>query len=463
MGKIPSSFRSLTSTQLIKKPPAPPPSPPPPPPRNSQNRISPKPPPHTTTTATTPSRRNPFKSPDLSSAKSLFNSIASTSKLPLDLKFHNSVLQSYASIATVDDAVNLFHHILKSHPSFSPEPSTFNILLSHACRAPDSPLSNVHRVLNLMVNSGLAPNNVTTDIAARSLCESDRIADAKDLVIEISEKHSPPDMFTYNYLLKQLCKYESLTLVYEFRDKMKESFNVKPDLVSYTIMIDHVCNSKNLREAMKLVSDLGADGFKLDCFVYNTIMKGFCTLSKGSEAVGVFKRMKEDGVEPDRITYNTLIFGLSKSGRIEEARKYLETMDEAGYEPDAVAYTALMNGMCRKGASLGALGLLEEMEARGCAPNDCTYNTLLYGLCKARLMDKGIEFYEMMRSKGLKLESYAYATLVRGLVRSGKVAEAYEVFDYAVGSKSLTDASAYATLETTLKWLKKAKEQGLAD
>ncbi|CAF2038322.1 BnaA09g09230D [Brassica napus] len=456
MGKIPSSFRSLTSTQLIKKPT------PPPPPRNSQNRItgthhdSPKPP-HTTHS------RNPFKSPNLSSAKSLFNSIAATSKTPLDTKFHNSVLQSYASIASVDDAVNLFHHILKSQPTFSPEPSTFNILLSHACRSPDSPLSNVHRVLNLMVNSGVAPNNVTTDIAARSLCESDRITDAKDLVMELSEKHSPPDMFTYNYLLKQLCKYESLNAVYEFRDKMKESFNVKPDLVSYTILIDHVCNSKNLREAMKLVSDLGVDGFKPDCFVYNTIMKGFCTLSKGSEAVGVFKKMKEDGVEPDRITYNTLIFGLSKSGRIEEARKYLQTMDEAGYEPDAVAYTALMNGMCRKGASLGALSLLEEMEARGCAPNDVTYNTLLYGLCKGRLMEKGIEFYEMMRSKGLKLESYAYATLVRALVRSGKVAEAYEVFDYAVESKSLSDASAYATLETSLKWVKKAKEQGLAD
>ncbi|KAG2277870.1 hypothetical protein Bca52824_060425 [Brassica carinata] len=302
-----------------------------------------------------------------------------------------------------------------------------------------------------MVNSGVEPNNVTTDIAARSLCESDRVSDAKDLVMELSEKHSPPDMFTYNYLLKQLCKFESLNAVYEFRDKMKKSFNVKPDLVSYTILIDHVCNSKNLREAMKLVSDLGADGFKPDCFVYNTIMKGFCTLSKGSEAVGVFKKMKEEGVEPDRITYNTLIFGLSKSGRIEEARKYLQVMDEAGYEPDAVAYGADEWDLVRRDGS-------ERVRS-----NDCTYNTLLYGLCKARLMDRGIEFYEMMKSKGLKLESYAYATLLRALARSGKVAEAYEVFDYAVGSKSLSDASAYTTLETTMKWLKKAKEQGLAD
>ncbi|AEC06664.1 unnamed protein product [Arabidopsis thaliana] len=461
MGKVPSSFRSMPANLLVRKTTPSPPAPP----RDFRNRTavggdSAKLP-QNTQAPREPSLRNPFKSPNLSDAKSLFNSIAATSRIPLDLKFHNSVLQSYGSIAVVNDTVKLFQHILKSQPNFRPGRSTFLILLSHACRAPDSSISNVHRVLNLMVNNGLEPDQVTTDIAVRSLCETGRVDEAKDLMKELTEKHSPPDTYTYNFLLKHLCKCKDLHVVYEFVDEMRDDFDVKPDLVSFTILIDNVCNSKNLREAMYLVSKLGNAGFKPDCFLYNTIMKGFCTLSKGSEAVGVYKKMKEEGVEPDQITYNTLIFGLSKAGRVEEARMYLKTMVDAGYEPDTATYTSLMNGMCRKGESLGALSLLEEMEARGCAPNDCTYNTLLHGLCKARLMDKGMELYEMMKSSGVKLESNGYATLVRSLVKSGKVAEAYEVFDYAVDSKSLSDASAYSTLETTLKWLKKAKEQGL--
>ncbi|CAN8270882.1 unnamed protein product [Cochlearia groenlandica] len=460
MGKIPSSFRSMTSTQLIRKPVASAASLPSPP-CNHRNRIAvnlPQDP--------IPSRPNPFKSPDLSDAKRLFNSIAATSRIPLDLTFHNSVLQSYASVAAVDDTVKFFQHIVKSQPDFSPESSTFNILLSHACRdqnrnSSSSSLSSVHRVLNLMVNHGIEPNHVTTDIAVRSLCESGRIVEAKDLMKELSEKHSVPDTFTYNFLLKHLCKCGSLSVVYNFIDEMRDKFSVKPDLVSYTILIDNVCNSRNLREATRLVSALGDAGFKPDCFVYNTIMKGYCTLSKGSEAIGVYRKMKEEGVEPDLVTYNTLIFGLSKSGRVEEARKYLETMVDEGYEPDAVTYTSLMNGMCRKGDALGALGLLEEMESKGCAPNACTYNTLLFGLCKDRLLEKGVEVYELMKSQGVKLETEAYAALVRILVRSGKVAEAYEVFDYAVDSKSLSDVYAYSTLEVSLKWLKNAKEQGL--
>ncbi|KAH0971007.1 hypothetical protein GBA52_023163 [Prunus armeniaca] len=115
-----------------------------------------------------------------------------------------------------------------------------------------------------------------------------------------------------------------------------------------------------------------------------------------------------------------------------------------------------------KGDVLGALGLLEEMQEKGCEPNVCTYNTLLHGLCKAKLLEKGLDLYGVMKECGMKLDTASYATLVRALCREGRVADAYEVFDYAVESKSVTDVAAYTTLEGTLKWLKKAREQGLA-
>lgn len=50
----------------------------------------------------------------------------------------------------------------------------------------------------------------------------------------------------------------------------------------------------------------------------------------------------------------------------------------------------------------------------------------------------------------------------RALCRSGRISEAYRVFDYAVESKSMTDVAAYSTLESTLKSLKKAREQSHA-
>ncbi|XP_003635566.3 pentatricopeptide repeat-containing protein At2g17670 [Vitis vinifera] len=471
MGKIPPSFRTSTVpvTTLLKNPPAVLP-------KQSTVLETPQKPHHFPKKRPQPSgktkkTRTPiedpkspviFNSPNLLDAKKLFASITTTSTTPLDFRFHNALLQSYSSISTVNDSISFLRHMIKSQPSFSPERSTYHILLSQSCKSPNSDLSAVHQTLNLMVTHGFPPDRVTTDIAVRSLCSAGREEHAIELVKELSLKHSPPDSFTYNFIIRHLCKTRALSTVYNFIDELQNSFQLKPDLVTYTILIDNVCNGKNLREATRLLEVLGEAGFKPDCYVYNTIMKGYCILDKGSEAIGVYKKMKEEGVEPDLVTYNTLIFGLSKSGRVKEARKFLDIMAEMGHFPDAVTYTSLMNGLCREGNALGALALLEEMEAKGCSPNSCTYNTLLHGLCKLRMLERGIELYGVMKSGGMKLEKASYATFVRALCKEGRVAEAYEAFDYVVESKSFDDVTAYSTLENSLKWLRKAREQGLA-
>ncbi|KAI9165855.1 hypothetical protein LWI28_021837 [Acer negundo] len=469
MGKIPSSFRPAISSNSLLKTQNPTTSTtttqPQNPPRHFNNKNKNKKP-TSKKTDFDGTKKLPvlFNSPDLSEAKKVFNSIVTTNQTqtPLDRSFYNSVLQSYTSISTVDNSISLLNHMIKKAPAFSPDRSTYHILLSQSCKVPESDISSVQKTLNFMVNNGFEPNPGTTDIAVRSLCSVDRVDDAVELVKEMCLKKCPPDVYTYNFLIKCLCKCRALSTVYSFIDGMRASFDMNPNLITYTILIDNVCNAKNLREAMRLVSVLNESGFKPDCFVYNTIMKGYCTLSKGSEVIGVYKKMKEEGVEPDLVTYNTLIFGLSKSGRVSEAKKFLKVMVEAGHFPDAITYTSLMNGMCREGEVESALALLEEMEAKGCSPNSCTYNTLLHGLCKSRLLEKGIELYGAMKEAGMKLETACYATFVRALCRVGRVAEAYEIFDYAVESKSLTDVAAYTTLESTLKWLKKAKEQGHA-
>ncbi|XP_024185427.2 pentatricopeptide repeat-containing protein At2g17670 [Rosa chinensis] len=459
MGKMTPSVRSLVSTSLIRKPPSLSPNQSPShKPHNSQTHLTRKTPPQNSGKTQLQTRtKNPFTSPNLSDAKRVFNSIATATKTPLDLRVHNALLQSYAAISTVNDSIALFNHMIKTQPAFSPDRSTYHILLAQSCTVPDQTLQSVHQVLNFMLNNGFHPDKVTTDIAVRSLCLAGHVDEAVQVMKQMSLKNAVPDTYTYNFLVKCLCKSRVLSTVKEFIDDMRKSFDLKPDLVTYTIMIDNVANSKNLREASRLVKELDKEGFKPDCYVYNTIMKGYCMLSKGNEVVQVLKDMQENGVEPDLVTYNTLIFGLSKCGRVMEAKNYLRIMVDMGHFPNEVTYTSLMNGLCRKGDALGAVALLEEMQAQGCSPNECTYNTLLHGLCKGRLLEKGLELYGLMKKDGMKLDTASYSTLVRTLCRAGRVADAYGVFDYAVESKSLTNVSAYLTLESTVKQLKKAR------
>ncbi|XP_006340813.1 pentatricopeptide repeat-containing protein At2g17670 [Solanum tuberosum] len=465
MGKLPPSLRSANfAVNTLIKTPSPSPSPPPTSkphyyPKKSQ---TPKKKLTSNTEPQLPSSIVAFDSTSLSDAKTLFNSLISNSRNPTsDNKFYNAVLQSFSSNSTLQDSIFFLNHVIKVHPPFSPDRFTYHVLLIQSCKSVDLSLSPVHQVLNLMTTNGFPPNKVSTDIAVRTLCSSGHEEQAIELVKELSSKDSPPDTYTYNFIVRHLCKNRPLSTMNNFIKEMREGFDIKPDLVTYTIMIDNVCNSKNLREATRLLGVLSEEGYKPDCYVYNTIMKGYCMLSQGGEVLGVYKKMQEEGVKPDLVTYNTLIYGLSKSGRVKDAKKFLNVMMEEGHVPDAVTYTSLMNGMCREADPLGAVALLEKMEARGCAPNSCTYNTLLHGLCKGRLLDKGMKLYDVMKQNSTKLETGSYGTFLRALCRNGRVAEAYDVFDYAIESKSLTDVAAYTTLESTLKWLKKAREQGL--
>lgn len=392
-----------------------------------------------------------FLSPALSEATSVVDSIAADFSHSAD---PHSLIQSFCNVgASPADSLALLRHLSLRFPSFSPNRSTYHILLVHSCLQPTvGDISPILNFLDLMSSFGFPPDSSSADLAVRALCSASREDDAADLLLRNLSLR--PDPFTYNFLVGRLAKTRSLSTVYSFVDELRSNANILPDRITYTILIDSVCSSRNLREATRLLGILKHSGIKPDCYLYNNIMKAYCMLDQCGEVMEVYNKLRDEGIEPDLVTYNTLVYGLSKAGMVDQAKKFLNVMASTGYFPDIATYTSLISGMCRKGDSLGALGLLTEMEEKGCSPNEFTYNTLLMGLCKAGSLDKGLELYRVMTDGGMKLENPTYATFLRTLCRANKIGEAYGVFDYARESKSLADDVAYSALENSLKRIK---------
>ncbi|KAG0453894.1 hypothetical protein HPP92_025198 [Vanilla planifolia] len=469
MGKIPPAMRSAPLPISLLKPR---PSPPPRTPSSSSNLLEiPKPRvplykgpakkkkttkdlKRTVPGPSIPSPPQLFNSPDVSEAKAVVDAISSASSASVNPV---ALLQSFCNAgASPADSFSFLRHLSLRFPSFTPDRSAYHILLIHSCLQPTlGDISSINASLDLMSSSGFPPDSSSADLAVRALCSASREDDATELLLRNLSVR--PDPFTYNFLVRRLAKTRSLSTVYAFVDELRSVANIQPDRITYTILIDSVCNSRNLREATRLLGILKHSGIKPDCYLYNNIMKAYCMLDQCGEVMEVYNKMKDEGIEPDLVTYNTLIFGLSKTGLVDQAKKFLNIMTNTGYFPDIATYTSLISGMCRKGDTLGAQKLLGEMEQRGCSPNECTYNALLMGLCKAGSLDKGMELYRLMINGGMKLENPAYATFLRHLCRANKIAEAYEVFDYARESKSLTDDVAYSALENSLKAVKKLR------
>ncbi|KAM1735557.1 hypothetical protein ACFX15_013447 [Malus domestica] len=153
-----------------------------------------------------------------------------------------------------------------------------------------------------------------------------------------------------------------------YRRKLKEG--ISPNSVSYTILINGMCQDGKVAEA---------------CGIFGQILKCGSVPSietiegRLRDAVKVYIQMGVYNMKPDLVTYTVLI-----KGKMEDAMLMINTMLEKGPEPNVVAYSCLIDGYFKSENTKGALELLEEM-LKSVSPNIVSYSILIDGLCKRGL------------------------------------------------------------------------------
>ncbi|KAK8956974.1 hypothetical protein KSP39_PZI000425 [Platanthera zijinensis] len=154
--------------------------------------------------------------------------------------------------------------------------------------------------------------------------------------------------------------------------EMKD-FNLWPDVVCYTIVMDSLVTVNCPEQAM--------DVFKEMIFVAIVPDTACCT-------VLVILWKKNCSCFPDTLTYATLIVGLCWDSRVEEAFGVLDYMLEDGCLPNVYTYTPIVNAYCSMGKLCQAKDLVKTMENTSCLPNNVTYNALIKAFCKIGAFDE---------------------------------------------------------------------------
>jgi len=69
------------------------------------------------------------------------------------------------------------------------------------------------------------------------------------------------------------------------------------------------CKEGILYQAVKLVNEMLAKGYRLNSYTYSTIVNSLCKVGKITEADGLLGKMKSVGCVPDVVAYNSLMNG----------------------------------------------------------------------------------------------------------------------------------------------------------
>jgi pentatricopeptide repeat protein len=96
--------------------------------------------------------------------------------------------------------------------------------------------------------------------------------------------------------------------------------------------------------AMQVVLDMEANNVKPNVVTYSTLMDGYSKMEKYEEALKLREKMKSLVIQMARIYYNTLLALYVKIGKSEQIAAACEEMEKFGIEKDTVTYNSLING-----------------------------------------------------------------------------------------------------------------------
>ena len=137
---------------------------------------------------------------------------------------------------------------------------------------------------------------------------------------------------------------------------------------------------------------------------YTTLIDGLCNDGRPDDALVLWNEMGKKGCAPNKVSFMALIHGLCKCGRPDTALVYLHEMQEKEMEPDTFVYVALISSfLCNLNLPL-AFEILEEMAGKGNFPDPLDKNCLI------------------VRDAVLKLsEDARTSSRVRNLIEEGRI------------------------------------------
>ncbi|OWM74818.1 hypothetical protein CDL15_Pgr004585 [Punica granatum] len=243
---------------------------------------------------------------------------------------------------------------------------------------------------------------------------------------------SVPGLTACNELLGALKKADMRA---EFRDlfcKLREKDWFELDTVGYNICIHGFGCWGDLTTSLKLFEEMKAKSLKSGSFgpdlcTYNSLIQVLCLSAKVKDALTVYEEMKGSGHEPDSFTYRILIQGCSKSYRMDDAMRIHGEMEYNGFRPDVVVYNALLDGLLKSRRVVEACGLFEKLVEDGVRASCCTYNILIDGLFKNGRAEGAYTLFCDLKKKGHFVDGITYSIVVIQLCKEGLVDEAFDL------------------------------------
>ncbi|CAL1405201.1 unnamed protein product [Linum trigynum] len=219
--------------------------------------------------------------------------------------------------------------------------------------------------------------NVSFGIYISALCESGKFEAAFASFETLRGLGCCPLPFTFNSLIKELCKH-GLHQEVKCLLAIMQKHEIIPEFATFLILVREFCTQNDLTSAFVVLDEMEQCGIKPTVAIYDCIIGCLTKGNKMSEAETWFMKMIEAGLDPDEMICVTMINGYFRNKQSQKALSLFDVMVKNGVQLTKFSYTALMKGLVKnKMAREGWIYLHKLVASNGPSPDIPLYNSLV--------------------------------------------------------------------------------------
>ena len=367
----------------------------------------------------------------------LFKELDSSSK---SSEICNQLLKGLIESGRTDDALHVLDEMLERDSDFPPDDLTgevvFGVLGKQERYGRGLADDEIVGLVTKLCEHGVFPDAFKLTQMITKMCRHRKNGVAWDL-LHVVRRLGGADVVTAascNALLAGLGRERDIQRMNKLMAEMEE-MGIKPSVVTFGILVNHLCKVRRIDEALQVFDKLtgkgegnNSVGVEPDVVLFNTLIDGLCKAGREEHGLSLLEKMKtKKQSRPNVITYNCLIDGFFKAGNIGKARKLYSQMIEEGIQPSVVTLSTMVNGLCKHGKVFNAVEFFNEMKGKGLKGNAATYTGLVSAFCGVNNIDKAMQYFDEMLSSGCSPDAIFYYSLISGLSTAGRMDDASAV------------------------------------
>ncbi|ORY96648.1 hypothetical protein BCR43DRAFT_492038 [Syncephalastrum racemosum] len=238
-----------------------------------------------------------------------------------------------------------------------------------------------------------------------------------------SKKQKPATCAEYNYLISQAVVQNQINKGIKLLRQMENS-KIKPDKISYTIIINAFCKVADMDKAIKWFKRMIKEkkvnpDLAPDVYTYTSLIDGHMRCADIKQAQYTFGKMIRHHIRPTTVTYNTLIYHSMRRLNLTTAVDFWGQLLKHGLEPDVYTYAIMMHGLGTDGSLDGAWKLYDMMHERGVDVNTVVATTLMGIHMKQHDNDYTIKlFRQFFEDARLEMSSHTRNVLLNAIIHN---------------------------------------------